>query len=272
MTQRRSHILRLILKRIAHQAAKFEPDEVEEIDDEDYRLGEDTSNGGQLIYSGDIVVGDNRNKISYHEWINRFGKQADYNKYLQFFFKTRIVKVPELRILVGKEILEDYKNAPEPLVVNPGFSLATPGEAVFLYGETNVGKSTIAADIVRKAGLRTLYIATEHRDVAGENFSKMADFDLDKIMLMKDKPYASQIDDICKRMDDFGTELIVMDVASPYLGNENDADNVNQKIEALEQLIRNRYFLVVHHAGKNADSGLRGSTRLEQFCERSILS
>ena len=233
----------------------------EQIQNPVFRLGERIDRG-RLIYIGEELVGTTRSLIPKHNWI--YDKNL-YKDYLEFFYKSKTVKRPPVRLIKPNEIEEYSKSFPEQVIIEPDISLGSPGDVVAAYGATNQSKSIVALHLASQSKLPTMYIVTEHLEHIISHIQRMG---ITNIWPTEDKPSEDEIEALAEQADLLGIKLIVIDVLASLLKNPNDADEIDEVMDMLKPLTRNRHTLIIHHSGKDPTSGLRGSSRIEQYVSR----
>ena len=226
----------------------------------EFRLGRN-NNSGIEIFKGDVFIGFTGRFISSRSWPFSDG----YSEYVEFYLDSTSYDLPPIIIIKPEGRKEYLDNLPPAVVVEPDISLGGIGEVTLLYGETNQGKSWVGLWCAMMSRLKTLYIATEQVDDIALRAEKM---EADNIYVVS-QPSNEDIPKLSKLINDEDIELVVLDVLSPMMMDENTTAEFHRVMDMLSSLTRERRFVIIHHSGKDKDKGARGTSRIGDMVNRS---
>jgi hypothetical protein len=168
------------------------------------------------------------------------------------------------------------------------------GRISILYGPSNVGKTFVTLDLAAHVASGTkwhgfkvkpgpvVYVAAEGGDGIRNRIAAIQKVRPDLLAGTEFSLLPTHLDlhgqgdalALCEAMPTEKAALVVIDTMARCmgLGDENSARDVNQFV-ANVSVIRDRtgaHVLVVHHSGKNADAGARGSSALRAAVDTEI--
>ena len=231
-----------------------------QLPDGEYKLGRNNSKGIEIL-RGDTFIGWTGWFISRRNWEYATG----YDEYVEFYRNSTSYDLPPL-IVVSPDERDDYlEKLPPPVVVPPDISLGGIGETTLFFGKTNQGKSWVGLWCAMMSELPTLYIATEQVDDIVLRAKMMG---ADNIHIVSQPTY-TDIPKLSKLVNDKNIELVVLDVLSPMMMDENTTSEFHRVMEMLKPLTSERRFVIIHHEGKNPEAGARGTSRISDMVNRS---
>ena len=166
------------------------------------------------------------------------------------------------------ELAEAVANRPAPVIIEADdghgtFALPEVGDQALLYGDRKIGKSLAALWVTRRvaeADVGVLYIYTEQ---GGLTQRRILDYIPSGLpVLAATAPLPEQITEWTRRAEDAQVGLVVLDVLSPMMADENANADYNRMLTDLAPLFHQRAGLVVHHLGKDKTRGARGASRI----------
>ena len=231
-----------------------------ETPDGEYRLGRNNNRGVEIL-KGDTFIGWTGWFLTRRNWEYKEG----YDEYVEFYRNATSYDLPELIIISPKGRKEYLDTLPPAVVVPPDVSLGGVGETTLFFGKTNQGKSWVGLWCAMMSGLPTLYIATEQVDDIALRAEMM---NADNIYVVS-QPSNDDIPKLSKLINDEGIGLVVLDVLSPMMIDENTTAEFHRVMDMLSSLTRERRFVIIHHSGKDDERGARGTSRIGDMVNRS---
>ena len=232
----------------------------QEVPEGEYRLGRNNNKGIEIV-KGDTFIGWTGWFITRRNWEYKDG----YEEYVEFYRNATSFDLPPLTIVSPDERDKYLDNLPPAVVVEPDISLGGIGEVTMFYGETNQGKSWVGLWCAMMSKLETLYIATEQMDDIILR-AKMMNADNTHIV---SQPTYNDIPKLSNFVNEKNIGLVVLDVLSPMMMDENTTAEFHRVMEMLTSLTKERRFVIIHHAGKDKSKGARGTSRISDMVNRS---
>ena len=250
---------------------------------------------GSQIKAGEYPDEDSTEGLSDHtaSWLSRLymlpadKRQAEWDEYVDNNWLNQWDDLPEY----AKPILQfsDLEDMPAYDWLEEGF-LPASGLSV-IYGKRGSGKSLFAFYLCAKyatEGYRTLYVATEgmrsiysrgracsvlnglNWESINDNF-RFYNFNSLPAPRLDDTDSSEKMLAIASQLK---PSIVVFDIfGDTFSGDENSKDGMDAPLEASSKICHalDCSVILVHHAGKDANRGARGHSRLEDKAEVVML-
>ena len=238
-----------------------------------FKLGQQTLSGQELVLAcegqQDIVVDLIKGKpIALDRWI--FPEGQGWKEYYDLYLQAIRTEVPELVIVQNKEQRQAIlKNKQQPFQVSTlpeggNILIAGRNEKTMLLAPQGSGKSWAALFCLANLKVPALYVATESLEDILERQDLMEQAvktDWTNISVVS-QPDTSTIGQVVEEADRIQAQIVVVDVLSDFLIDENQQSSWHEFVALMKPLLEGRSTLIVHHTGKNKLLGARGHSKI----------
>ena len=195
----------------------------------------------------------------------RATRARDWHAYREHYNDEAVLIGAEMEIIPAADRASWLAALPEDMAVSDNgldVSLGAAGGKALFYGATNVGKTRGGIYLASASTARAvLYLTTEHTaDVVrwAEGLPELTA----KIDITTAPVGHEDVKRLVEHAERIGADLVVVDVIAPLLDDENTVAGFREMERFLEPITRGRHCILIHHLGKDAAAGPRGTSRI----------